>query len=257
MTPNPMRRVMQLLPMILAASTTVSADVIIKIKVEADVISNPTRVSTSEPCQVALPAGRTGDILTLTVGADKVRLDRPSMSVVLRRDQQRLFFIFPGDKKYASLRYPIDFRKYRSGLQKVVDPDLFQFRLEKITGPEKTSALGRPAVKYSATMANDLRSQWRATFVLTPDFPGDPGLVLALRMALHNLQFGGSGWLELLPLAGELPLLWEEAERQPESEFKYREEAVEIEQRDVPSGTYDVPEGYDKVDYDPICMRAR
>lgn len=257
MTPNPMRRVMQLLPIVLAASTTVSAEAIIKIKVEADVISNPTRVSPSDPCQVALPAARTGDVLTLTLGLDKVRLDRPAMSVILRLDQQRLFFIFTGDRKYASLKYPIDFQKYRSGMQKVVDPDLFQFRLEKISGPEKTSALGRPAVKYSATVANELRSQWRATFVLTTDFPGDAGPVLALRMTLHNLQFGGSGWLGLLPLAGGLPLIWEEAERQPESEFKYREETVEIEQRDVPSGTYDVPEDYVKIDYDPVCMRAR
>jgi hypothetical protein len=93
--------------------------------------------------------------------------------------------------------------------------------------------------------------------VLTADFPGDTGLALALRNALHNLQFGGSGWLELLPLARGLPLIWEEAARQPETEFKYREETVEIEQREVPSGTYDVPEDYVKIEYDPACMRAR
>ena len=200
MPPFPGRRVIQLLPLVLAAGTTVSADVVIKMKVEADVISNPTRISASDPCQVTLPFARTGDVLTLTLGTDKVRLDRPAMSVILRLDQQRLFFIFPSEKKYAYLKFPVAYQKYRSGLQKVVDPDLFQFRLENLTGPD---------------------------------------------------------WLELLPLARGLPLIWEEAARQPETEFKYREETVEIEQREVPSGTYDVPEDYVKIEYDPGCMRAR
>jgi len=257
MTPFPGPRVIRLLPLVLVAGTTVWADVIIKMKVEADVIADPERGPQSEPCRVSIPSARTGDILILTLGADRVRLDRPAMSIILRLDQQRLSFVFPGEKKYASLKYPIAYQKYQSAMWLGLDPGLVEFRLETLTGPEKTSALGRAAVKYSATMANDLRTRWRATFVLTTDFPGDPGPVLALRNAIHNLQFGGSGWRGLLPLAGGLPLIWEEALRQPETEFKYREETVEIEQREVSSGTYDVPEGFVKIEYDPACIQAR
>ncbi|HEV8702820.1 MAG TPA: hypothetical protein VGV60_16230 [Candidatus Polarisedimenticolia bacterium] len=253
----PVRHVIQLLPIVLATVTTVSADVIMKMKVEADVISFPAKGSSSNPCQVPLPTFRTGDNLVLTLGTDRVRLDGPAVSVILRLDQRRLSFVFPGDKKYAYLKLPIAYQKYRSGFQKMAGPDLLQFRLETLTGPESTSGLGRPAVKYSATLANGMRSRWRATFVLTKDFPADPGPAVALRMALHNLRFSGGGWLDLLPLAGGLPLLWEEAERQPETEFKYREETVEIEQRDVAPGTYDVPASYTRLDYDRDCMLVR
>lgn len=257
MTLVPARRVMPFLSLVLATVTSVSADVIIKMKVEADVVSLPSKGSSSHSCKGPLPNLRTGDALVLTLGTDRVRLDQPSVSVLLRLDQQRLSFVFPGEKKYAFLNLPIAYGKYRSGLAKMFGPDLLQFHIESLTGPESTSALGRPAAKYSATMANGMHQGWRATFVFMKDSPVDAAPAVALRKVLHNLRFHGDGWMDLLPAAGGLPLVWEEAERQPETEFKFREETVEIEQHDVAPGVYEVPESYVRVDYDPDCMGVR
>lgn len=52
-------------------------------------------------------------------------------------------------------------------------------------------------------------------------------------------------------------MLLEEDERQPETDFHYREELTTLETRGLPVDTYMPPEGYRKVKFDPTCGRLR
>ena len=241
----------------LMSATVLVADVVVKYRVYADLITAPSRLSNGHACPATVELPQTGDVVTLTWSADKARLDRPGISVVLRADEGRLYLMFHGVRKVASLQYPVPYEKYRLPFEKAMGADLTHYRIVSIAGPEQVKYLDRNATRYSAVVVNGLRNQWRASFVLTTELPSDPSRALAMRAVLHELRFGGDSWLDILPLNGRLPLQWEEAEHQPETEALYREEATEIEQRTLPPDAYAVPREYIKIDYDPNCMRTR
>ncbi len=248
--------VTKFLGLFLMATSCVFADVTVKYRVQANLISPPSRDSASHACPVAMQLPQTGDIVTLAWNTDKARLDRPDVSTILRGDRGRLYLLFHGPRKYASLEYPILHKNYRLPIEDAVGVEMLRYRIEALSGPEDVRFLGRSAKRYSAAVVNGLRNEWRAAFILTTDVPSDPSLALALRASLHELRFGGNGWLGLLPLEGRLPLVWEEAKRQPETEALYREEATAIEQRALPPETFAIPSDYIKIDYDPLCMRT-
>jgi hypothetical protein len=39
------------------------------------------------------------------------------------------------------------------------------------------------------------------------------------------------------------------------SEMKYQEEVISVEKKAAPQGTYDVPQGFTKADFNPMEMR--
>jgi hypothetical protein len=251
------RKLTSFLSLLLMTTTGLFADVVVKYRVQADLVTPPFLRSGSHDCPVTVEEPRTGDIVVITWSTDTARLDRPGMSAVLRVGEERLDLLFHGARKYVSLKYPVPYEKYRLHFENEVGADLLRYRIESLTGPVQAKFLERNATRYSAIVSNGLRNQWRATFVLTTELPSEPGLALAIRAALHELRFGGNGWLGLLPIEGRLPLVWEEAERQPETEALYREEATEIVQQPLPADAYAVPKGYVQIDYDPLCMRTR
>ena len=250
------RKLISFFPLLLMTATGLFADVVVKYRVHADLITLPSLPSGSHDCPATVNTPQTGDIVALTWSTDSARLDRPGMSAILRVDEGRLYLLFHGARKYVSLKYPVPFEQYRLPFEDSVGDDLLRYRIESLTGPKQARFLERNANRYSAIVVNDLMNQWRATFVLTTELPSEPGLALAIRAALHELRFGGNGWMRLLPIENRLPLVWEEAERQPETEAVYREEATEIEQHPLPADAYAIPEGYVQIDYDPQCMRS-
>lgn len=242
-----------------AAAVPAAADVLIKCRVEADVLVMPKREGAPDGgggCAVAAEPPRTGETVTLSVGAGRVRLDQPRLSVILREDRGRLYFLHPPHKKYSEIAYPVDPKKYESEFLRLVGPELARFARESATDPEEIT-LGRwKASQRSLTVANRLRNRIRLTYALSSE-AGDGTLVMDLKRALHNLEYGTQGWMDLLPHGSGLPLFWEQATILPSSEVKYREEVVEIRTVDLPEDAYEVAPEYKKIEFDRDCLELR
>ena|SRR5207245_2404237 len=108
---------------------------------------------------------------------------------------------------------------------------------------------------FSATVVNGLRNQYRLRISVTSSGAAAGVSVLELRKLMHELGSMGAGWAHLALLQDGLPVIWEEALREPESEFVYREEVTGMEERDIPSATYDPPGDYKKLKFERMCCQ--
>ena len=107
------------------------------------------------------------------------------------------------------------------------------------------------------TVVNGLRSQFRVVVAVAKDLSADEALLLEFRKLMNELENDGHGWSRLIPVDRGIPVLWEEDEHQPETEFRYREELTGMETRALPTDTFMPPEGYRKVKFDSACARFR
>ncbi len=234
------------------------ADQVIKRRVTADLLLMPKKQgSEGKTCAVSVDHPRTSEVVTIYLGANRVRRDQPGLSVILRRDQGKIYFLYPADKMYSEFPYPVPYQRYASGWFKTLGPEMRRFRLDAQAPPETTTVGQWSVTRYSASAVNDLRTRFRILIAMSNDRLTDDTLVLDLQKVLNELRFGGEGWADLLPVKKGLPLVWEEAERQPETEVVYREEVQEMEARDVPADLYDLPGGYKKIDFDLPCIELR
>jgi hypothetical protein len=59
----------------------------------------------------------------------------------------------------------------------------------------------------------------------------------------------GDDWIATLQSVPGQPVLFERVEQLPEMEVKAREELVGVERREAPAGTYELPAGYRRIDF--------
>jgi len=244
--------------LLLMASVTVPrADTMLRVVVGGDSIALPKKVSGQNQCEPCIEPPHPGDVITVQASTDRVRRDRGAMSWILRKDLKKVYLICHGTKEFSELSYPVNYKKYEhDGPHWSID-DLLQFELSTPGTTERIQIATWPVDKFSAIVVNGLRSQFRVVVAVTTETAGNDSLVLELRKLLNELEHSGQGWSRFVPFTQGVPVLWEEAEHQPETEFVYREEAKEIGTREVPKDSYEVPSGYRRVKYDPLCAPLR
>lgn len=231
------------------------ADTVIHARVGGDEVSMPSRSASSEKsCRPCVDFPHVGEIITIYAGPDRARRDRGGQSFILRRDQRKLYLLCQGSKEYAELAYPLDSKKGVPGtrLRSADDLDRFDF---VVPGRMEEGAVQDWKVQtFTAKVADGLtRSEYRLRVSVTGSGAVARTPVLELRKLINELGFLAHGWAHLIPMQDGVPVIWEEALREPESEFVYREEVTGMEERDVPSATYDPPSEYKKVKFDRLC----
>ena len=169
----------------------------------------------------------------------------------------KLYLVCQSLKQYAELRYPVDAAQDppKNRLSDAKDLSRYDF-----VAPGKTedgTVRSWPVQTFSATVTNKLRDQYRLRVSVTrsDEVAGTP--VLELRKLLNEIERVGEGWGHLVSLLEGIPVIWEEAQRQPESEFVYREEVTDMEEQNVPPSTYDVPSDCKKVKFQRECWQFR
>ena len=238
------------------ASTLSYADQVIHATVEGDEVAPPHRLGTDRACSACLEGPHVGDAITISVGPGRARRDRGPYSIILRRDQERLYFVCHESQIYREVRYPVQYAALFGSSRWKGPGDLLTFSLSSVK--TRTTQIGQwPADSYETTVVNGLREQFRFTVAIATVAEQTDALVLELRKTLNMLEHSGHGWAESLALKPGVPLVWEEAQRQPETEFVYREKVTQIETKELPGATYDVPSSYKRVEFDPACVRFR
>ncbi len=179
------------------------------------------------------------------------------MSIILRKDIKKVLFVCQTSREYAELSYPVKTKELEPELPISIEDEFRQYRL---SGP---AASGRSQYRqwqvetFDANVVNGFRHQYRL-HIAVADLGGASGpIIMEFTRLLNHLQHAGHGWSQLVPFDHGVPVVLEEAERQPETEFLYREEVTEVEEGEAPAGGYEVPSGYRKVRFDPDCFRFR
>jgi hypothetical protein len=236
-------------------TSVLRADTIIKIDVGGDLIAMPEKGT--QTCQPCVAPARPGDSVTLFASEDRLRRDRGPMSIILRKDAKKVFFLCQTTKQYAELDYPVKAKQLEHKMPIPIEDEFRQFR---ITG---SSASGKSQFKqwqvgtFDATVANGFRDQFRLHLAVA-DIGGASGtIIMEFTKLLNDLQHEGHGWSQLLPFEHGVPVVLEEAQRQPGTEFLYKEEVSEVTEKETQAETYELPSGYKKVRFDTDCIRVR
>ncbi len=234
------------------------ADTVVLMNVGGDTVSLPSKgASADAPCEPCVRPPHVRDVITVYAGPDRVRRDRGDQSIILRKDQKKLYLVCHSSKQYAELRYPVDAGEDppRNRLPGAKNLSRYDF-----VAPGKTEegmVQSWPVQTFSATVTNVLRDQYRLRVSVTRSGGAAGKPVLELRKLLNEIERVGEGWGHLVSLPDGIPVIWEEAQREPESEFVYREEVTDIEEQTVPPATYDVPSDYKKVKFHRECWQFR
>ena len=119
-----------------------------------------------------------------------------------------------------------------------------------------TKAVSTWQVKtFDAHVVNGLNEEYRLHLGVADVGGADGALIMEFTKLMNEFKRKGHGWSQLLPFDQGVPVVLEEAIREPETEFLYKEEVTGIEEREVPAKTYEVPAGYKKVKFNSNCVR--
>ena len=234
------------------------ADTLVLMSVGGDTVSLPSRgASATAVCEPCVRPPHVGDVMTVYAGRDRVRRDRGDQSIILRKDLMKLYLVCQSLKQYAELRYPVDAAEDPPKNRLSGAKDLSRYDFVAPGKTEEGTVQSWPVRTFSATVTNKLLDQYRLRVSVTrsDELAGTP--VLELRKLLNEIERVGEGWGHLVSLLDGIPVIWEEAQREPESEFVYREEVTDMEEQNVPPSTYDVPSDYKKVKFHRECWQFR
>jgi len=235
-------------------SSAVHGDLMIRREVTAHQVPIPGMSrEKAEPCSNPIKYASTGDIVTLYAAEDRLRREQGDLVIILRRDSKTLYLVYPLRQEYNEIKFPLRTKKSTD----MIDSDWKKYELQDSEGPEIVSIGEWIGKKYSATLVNKLRFDYRVSYVLSDAHFEHSAIFLTLRKAIHQLRFGRYGWIGLLPQLEGLPLVWEEEFLLRSGQVRYREEAVAIEEVEPMAGRYEVDPLFQKVDFNPACFELR
>ena len=239
----------------LACPGVLSADTLIKRQVTADSFATPSKVGTEGPeCEVSVQKPESGDVVLIYLGPGRVRRDQRDLTIILREDRKRLFFLYPQVKKYSEFKLPIKYKRYTNHFDQMLGDELMGYSLERIIDSESVTIGEWSAKRYSVVVANKLNNKLHVTFAFSDAIEVEAESLIRLETILHKLNFLNNSWIELLPNRNGFPILWEQNLILPGSEVIYREEVTQLEEVDPEIGFYDVPESFKKIAYERSCI---
>ena len=249
--------VIRLAATILLVTRTALADSTLSIKVAGDDIAMPHRARQPGQCEPCAPPTRPGDTIIEYVAHGRARRDRGAMSIVLDTDANKIDFICHATRLYSEVAYPVQYdRLLKSDYQRSVGA-LADYQVASPATETPAQVKQWKTVVFETTVVNGLRSQYGVRIAVADAVADADSPLLVLQKIAHEILQHGHGWSRFIPFTDGLPIVWEERERQPETEFVYREEVLKIEQGELGASIFQVPGGYTKVKFDAECMPAR
>jgi len=245
---------------IVSMNELVVAHMRLEMTVAGDDIVMPVRQGAKGECEPCQEPPRPGDPFTILTGPGGARRDRNAVSVIIRADRKnrkKAFILCHRNRQYSDVTHFLKAAGGRSRERSRVDDDLLQFKLIAPAAMERGRFGEEPTETIRTTVRNALRAEYRVTVTVTAKANPDDAGALELAKLFNALSKPGGGWAELIPFEHGLPVLWEEAQKQPQTEFIYREELVSHRTEKADQGNFEVPKGYTKVPYDQRCMPVR
>jgi len=189
------------------------------------------------------------------MGKDRMRQDEgTNKSTIVRFDLQKIYIIDHLQKTYSEIDLPIDFEK--------ILPDQAKQMMQmmkvtpKVTKTEETQKIKDwNCVKYLVDIDMQMMGMnmpMKMEMWVSKDIGIDIKLYEKFTGQLLSLQPMFKDFTEEFKKMDGYPVLTLTSMEMMGSQTKSREELVSVEKKDAPAGTYDLPEGYTKTEYNPF-----
>lgn len=198
-------------------------------------------------------AARDGEI-RIWVGEAGARRDDGTSSAVLRPDRRKLYLIDHEDKTYNALDLPVDLARLTPAPQRPLLDQLIAATRVNVALAEtaETRKLGSyDARRFNVSVSGPNGKIFDSTFWVSS---GVPGFEAANRVAasLAALSPGSADWAAKLERLPGFPVLQETTLELEGTKVKSKEELVSVETKNPPAGSYEIPQGYQLLPYDPF-----
>lgn len=188
------------------------------------------------------------------VGENGVRRDDGPKSALLRTDRRKLYLLDHEAKTYSAVDLPVDLARLtpadqRATLAELIAATKVQVALAKTAESRKVG--GFAALRYNVAVTGGGKKIFDSTLWVSKDVPGF-AQANGLAADLAALQPGSADWAAELERLPGYPVLQETVLEVTGAKVRSREELTAVESKPAPAGTYDLPEGYRAMPYDPL-----
>lgn len=193
--------------------------------------------------------------ITYWIGDDRALRDDGETATLLRADEDKLYVLNHAEETYSVLELPVDLASlFPEQSRQQMEQMLQAMEMTASVEPtdERKEVNGFSARRYDVVLENQMGMKVESTVWATEDLDVDLESFHRMSRAMASLQPGGAAVAEeLLQVAG-IPVLMETRIEGMGGSTTSREELVSAETKDAPPGTYDVPEGYEEQEFNPM-----
>lgn len=193
---------------------------------------------------------------TTWISKTKMRQDEGDSTVIIRMDKQKLFVINHLDKTYSELDLPL--------------------KLEENLAPQAKQFIQALEISSSIMETQEVKEikGWKSRKIIAHMSISMMGMDMPMTMEIWTSQETGidlkffrkfyAVLLSMNPFTNALldqfekiegfPVLTKISMRVKDSETVSQDEVISIEEMKAPKGTFDLPAGYTKIAYNPLCL---
>jgi hypothetical protein len=233
------------LTLLAVAATSAAADTLLSIQGHTDGVRIGNRAQEARDSKVAV-----------WLGADRMRRDEGTLSVIVRRDQKKIYIVNHSDRTYTMVDLPVDWMKLvpprdQDSFKRFLADNAMQAAVTPSTESKKIRGWDAHRVDLAVSNAHGLKiatQMWVTKALASYDAYNQ------MSADVLSLQPNNVDWSKKLSQLGGFPVFQDTTVTVGGTSFKSREELLASETKDAPAGTYDVPAGFTSKPFDPYAQ---
>lgn len=194
--------------------------------------------------------------VTFWIGDDRASRSDGDSTVIVRADQKKVYLVNHETKSYSVLDLPIDLMAMMpEATRQQMEPMMKAMEMTAQVEPtdERKEINGWSSRLYRVNLSNSMGMKVDSDVWVTKEVDVDLDAFREMSKAMASLQPGGGAIAdELLKIEG-VPVVMESRIQAMGGSTKSREELVAASTAAAPAGTYEVPEGYEKQEFQPMA----
>jgi len=186
---------------------------------------------------------------------DKMREDMAESSTIFRLDLNKIYIIDHSKKTYSEIDFPLEFDKVFPPEAKHM-MEMIKMTSSSITDTEETQIIrGWKCRKFLIEVEISMMAmniQMKIEIWTTKDLGIDLNVYKKFSGAILSINPFTKDLSEEFKKIEGFPVLAISSITMTGTETKEREEVVSVEKKEAPASTYNLPQGYEKIPYNPL-----
>ena len=194
------------------------------------------------------------ETITTWIGADTMRNDQGSISVITRMDQNKMYVVNHDNRSFMVIELPIDMEKLM-GDNPQIEQMMQMMQMEaKVTKTDETKKIGPyDCHKYELALTSQMMNMQQELW-LTKDVEFDVSAYQAMAAQMMTLQPGFADMAEEMKKLDGVAVETRSTMKMMGSEMTMTEEVLSVDEKPAPAGTYEPPSDYTAKPFDMMSM---